>query len=327
MTSRIAHALESGALALPEGRVAVFAPRAGMDLGVLGVSRVQVITSFRPDHDAFAAQGYDCVREPTGEFAAALVVAPRAREAARGLVARAAALVPQGLLLIEGAKTDGIDALLREVRAVAEPLDVLPKAHGKLAWIERPPAFAGWAEAAAPRDAGGWRTVPGAFSSDGPDPGSQALLQALPPLKGRVADLGAGWGFLAHGVLEMSPQISELHLVEADADALDCARVNITDPRARFHWADATRPLPGAPFGTIVMNPPFHTGRSADPSLGRAFIRAAAGGLTPQGTLWLVANRHLPYETALAEAFAEVVDVKGTQAFKITRATRPRRRA
>ncbi|MDT9081655.1 methyltransferase, partial [Escherichia coli] len=80
------------------------------------------------------------------------------------------------------------------------------------------------------------------------------------------------------------------------------------DPRARFTWADATQGRPG-PFDAVVMNPPFHNGRAADPALGLAFIRAAAHALTPSGTLWMVANRHLPYEAALREAFREVEEV------------------
>ena len=56
----------------------------------------------------------------------------------------------------------------------------------------------------------------------------------------------------------------------------------------------------------VVMNPPFHTGRTAEPGLGQAFITAAARLLAPQGQLWMVANRHLPYETALGGQFAHV---------------------
>lgn len=323
---RLTHALDTGALTLPEGRIAVFGPTAGTDLAVLGHDRVQVITSFRPDHDAFAAQGYDCQRDPTGSFAAALVLLPRSREAARGRIAAAARAAAGGLLMIEGAKTDGIEAVLRDLRGRVELTDALSKAHGRLIWLTGLVDFPDWAAAAEPRDIGGWVTVPGGFSADAPDAGSSALLDALPPLRGRVADLGAGWGYLARGILAGGPAVTELHLIEADADALDCARQNVPDPRARFHWADALRPLPGAPFDTVVSNPPFHASRAADPSLGRAFIRAAAGALTAGGTLWLVANRHLPYEAALTEAFVEVEFPTGTPAFKIIRATRPRRR-
>ena len=320
---RLAHALEIGALSLPEGRVAVFAPRAGAVLPI-GPDRAQIITSFRPDHDHFAAQGYDCVREPTGDFAAALVLVPRVRDLARALIARAAAL--GGPVMVEGARTDGIDGLQRDLKARVD-LGVLPKAHGRLLWFDAGAAFPDWLDAARPREVEGFRTVSGAFSSDGPDRGSRVLLDALPPLKGRVADLGAGWGYLAQGVLAASPAVTEVALVEADADALDCARVNVTDPRATFHWADALRPLPGAPFDAVVMNPPFHSTRAADPGLGRAFLDAARSALTPQGTLWLVANRHLPYESALSEAFVAVETLTGTPAFKVVRASRPRRRS
>jgi len=34
------------------------------------------------------------------------------------------------------------------------------------------------------------------------------------------------------------------------------------------------------------------------------FIHAAAAMLRPGGACWLVANRHLPYEAPLAQAFA-----------------------
>jgi len=45
---------------------------------------------------------------------------------------------------------------------------------------------------------------------------------------------------------------------------------------------------------------------SQDRSLGLAFIATAAEALGKGGRLWLVANRGLPYEAALAKAFARV---------------------
>ena len=66
--------------------------------------------------------------------------------------------------------------------------------------------------------------------------------------------------------------MKELDLIEAEADALDCARLNITDARARFHWADATVIRPTKLWDAVVMNPPFHTTREADPGLGMAFL-------------------------------------------------------
>ena len=71
------------------------------------------------------------------------------------------------------------------------------------------------------------------------------------------------------------------------------------------------------------MNPPFHTGRAADPALGLAFIRAAQRGLAPDGVLWMVANRHLPYDKLLHEVFREVQVLGGDTGFRVTRAAYP----
>ena len=171
----------------------------------------------------------------------------------------------------------------------------------------------------------GFQTLPGIFSADGPDRGSVLLAATLPAkLSGKVADLGAGWGYLAAEILKR-PAVKRLDLVEAEADALDCARVNVTDPRARFHWADATTWRPDSLLDVVVMNPPFHVGRDADPALGAAFIRAARRMLAPNGSLWLVANRHLPYDAALTEHFLVHEDVAGNGGFRVIHATKPKR--
>ena len=75
----------------------------------------------------------------------------------------------------------------------------------------------------------------------------------------------------------------------------------------------------------VVMNPPFHTGREADPALGAAFIRAARRMLAPDGALWLVANRHLPYDAVLWDCFLEVRDVAGDSGFRVIQAIKPKR--
>ena len=144
--------------------------------------------------------------------------------------------------------------------------------------------------------------------------------------QGRIADLGAGWGYLSAAILK-NAAVRDLHVVEAEADALDCARVNLTDARAQFHWADATTWKAPTALDAVVMNPPFHVGRDADPALGIAFLGAAARLLHPQGVLWLVANRHLPYDRPLATLFRDVSDVGGDNGFRVIRAShsiRPR---
>lgn len=321
---RLALAL-SGADRLPgTGRILVIG--AGGGLAHLPQERTVVVQGVRPDHDLLAAEGWAVAPDLAGaggDFAAAVVFLPRARAAARDAVAEAARRVrPGGPVWVDGQKTDGIDPMLKDLRSRTAVSAPLAKAHGRIFRFAAGAELDDWL-AGDLHPAPGFVTRPGVFSAEKVDPGSAILAEALPErLPQRVADLGAGWGWLAAQVLGRDG-VGELHLVEADHAALACAGRNVTDPRARFHWADATRFRPGVPLDAVVMNPPFHSGRAADPSLGAAFIAAAAGMLAPSGRLWMVANRHLPYEAVLARHFREVTATGGDPAFKVLAAARP----
>jgi 16S rRNA (guanine1207-N2)-methyltransferase len=47
--------------------------------------------------------------------------------------------------------------------------------------------------------------------------------------------------------------------------------------------------------------------------------------LAPNGSLWMVANRHLPYDGALAENFLVVQEVAGDGGFRVIHAIKPKR--
>jgi 16S rRNA (guanine1207-N2)-methyltransferase len=228
-----------------------------------------------------------------------------------------------GVVALNGDKTDGVEAIVKELRKRFDDVEVFSKAHGKLAWFTRPdvlPDLSDWDAKPFEID-GGFTSFPGIFSSDRPDKGSELLLTHLPALKGRVADLGAGWGYLARHILSFDA-VSGLDMVEADFHACEMARINVTDTRATHHWADVLT-FEGKSFDTVVMNPPFHTSRKPDPALGQAFIRKAAEILSPRGSLWMVANRNLPYEAVLEESFQVITTVAQTGGFKVVHAERP----
>ena len=283
--------------------------------------RCRVIQPLRSDYEAFERAGYACDVAESGRYVAALVCLPRAKKQAHDLIARAVACAD--VVIVDGQKTEGSDSILKECRKRAEVAGVVAKAHGKLFWFSGGD-FADWA---APewQEVDGFLTRAGVFSADGIDPASKMLAAALPAKLGRnVADLGAGWGYLSRDILSRD-SVETLYLVEADHVALECARKNVEDARAAFHWADVTRWEARARMDSVVMNPPFHTGRSAEPALGVAFIEAAARMLAPSGQLWMVANRHLPYETALNAAFGQVEEIAGDGRFKVLHASRPSR--
>ncbi len=325
--ARLTLAFDDG-LSLPEGDISVLRPRAGERFDPLPAERLKLVQGFRPDHDVLAQAGWTV---STAAVAApiALVCLPRAKAEGLALIAQAVNMGAKHVL-VDGQKTDGVESVLKAVRARVEVLGTVSKAHGKLFWFATAGAdFSEWqAHPGLVQDAalGQFRTLPGVFSADGVDPGSALLAQHLPDkLPARMVDLGAGWGYLSAACLARSG-VEALHLVEAETSALDLARENIKDPRAQFHWQDACSfALPG-PVDGVVMNPPFHTGRKPQPELGLAFIATAARLLTNRGKLWLVANRHLPYEASLASLFSAHEIIAETGTFRVWQAQGPRKK-
>jgi 16S rRNA (guanine1207-N2)-methyltransferase len=256
----------------------------------------------------------------------AIVFVPRAKAEAHDLIAAAVQACPNGWIVIDGQKTDGIESIAKQIARDVADVGSYSKGHGKTIWFRSADArhLVEWC-AQASENKSGFVTAPGVFSADDVDPASEMLVEHIPSsLSGQIADLGAGWGFLSHGLFEKCAGITKLHLIEDNAVALKCARDNIIDDRAQFCWADALNWMPSKPLDCVVMNPPFHTTRSAEPTLGIGFIQAAARVLKPGGRLFMVANSHLPYEPTLAKSFEKYELLARSSRFKVYCATRGR---
>ena len=241
---------------------------------------------------------------------------------ARYLLAQALRVLrPGGVLTAAAPKDRGGLRLKKTLTGLGCEVAETSRRHHRICEVERPAANLDLADAiaeGAPRilPSGLW-SQPGVFSWERLDPGSDLLLQHLPALSGAGADFGCGVGWLSRAALT-SPAVTALTLIDVDRRAVECAEHNVVDPRAKFVWADvrnAAKHLSDLDF--VVMNPPFHDGGQEDRRLGQAFIRAAADSLRTGGRLWLTANRHLPYEAVLAEAFKAVTQVADGGGFKI----------
>lgn len=257
-----------------------------------------------------------------GSLSGMVVAAPPGTLERRYVLAQALRLMPPGARLVALAPKDkGGSRLRKELEAFGCLVHETGGRHQRICETRRPEAPTGLDEAivaGGPRlepELGLW-TWPGVFSWDRLDPGSVQLIQALPPLAGRGADLGCGLGVLSKAVLAQ-PTVTALALVDLDRRAVEAARRNVPDPRATFHWADARvePPLEGLDF--VVMNPPFHDRGAEDKALGQAFIRRAAQALRKGGVLWMVANRHLPYEAVLTSLFRQVALKSEGGGFKV----------
>jgi 16S rRNA (guanine1207-N2)-methyltransferase len=254
----------------------------------------------------------DIASLPDGSADGATVLAPPGTLERDFVLAQALRTLKPGAPMVAFAPKDkGGSRLKRALEGFGCTVTEDARRHHRFCSVVRPAEPRGLPaaiEAGAPRivpSLGLW-SQPGVFSWDRPDPGSVRLLEVLPALHGEGADLGCGIGLLARAVLT-SPKVKALTCADIDGRAVACAEHNLDDPRAKVVWADLRRPLEGlADLDFVVMNPPFHDGGAEDRALGVAFIEAAARMLAKRGVCWLVANRHLPYEAALAGAFAEV---------------------
>jgi 16S rRNA (guanine1207-N2)-methyltransferase len=250
--------------------------------------------------------------QPPGSLASMLMLAPPGTIERRHAMALALRALGTGApLTVLAPKDKGGSRLRKELEGFGCAVGEEARRHHRICTTTRPSAPVGLDEAiaaGAPRlvEPPGLWSQPGVFAWDRIDPGSALLIQHLPPLAGRGADLGCGIGVLARAVLA-APAVTELTLVDLDRRAVDCARRNVGDARARFLWADLRHPaasLAGLDF--IVTNPPFHDGGAEDRALGQTFVRRAASLLRRGGRLLLVANRHLPYEAVLKASFRSV---------------------
>jgi 16S rRNA (guanine1207-N2)-methyltransferase len=298
-------------------------PEDGSDMDAFPADAQEFVHRFFPTVARLTAQGFEGGPTIKGQFDAAVVHVPRSKQLARHLVNWACQLAPDGIIYVDGAKTQGIESLMKAVKAITPLTGVVSAAHGRLFWFHATGQFALWDASSLREIENGFKTQAGIFSAEHIDPGSAFLADALEPLSGHIADLGAGWGYLSHHLLSEHP-VSSIDLVEADHAAASCARLNCDDTRAQVFWQGIDSWEAQKSYDHVVMNPPFHEGRKGEPDLGKAFIRKAAGILKKKGKLWMVANRHLPYEETLSQLFVDFRAIAGDKRFKVLLASGPR---
>lgn len=330
----------TGQLAWPQAGGALFLrARAGTALSEAPRPGLLCEQSYKPAADALLRDGRPMrLAEESGEarFALVLVLPPRQRQEARALLARAVACcAPGGTVVACVANDEGARSGESDLQALAGLSGTLSKNHCRVYWSTVSAAtcdaslLAAWRNLDAPRPIldGRFASRPGVFAWDRIDPASALLAEHLPStLLGSAADLGCGFGYLGVELLQRCPGITSLDLYDAESRALELARQNLAPFAHRaalgFHWHDVTMGLPRR-YDVIVSNPPFHAQGSMDrPDIGRAFIIAAAEALNPGGRLWLVANRHLPYESVLDARFGSARIVTQAQGFKIIEAVK-----
>lgn len=328
------HPFEADALPLPAAgtRALFLGAEPGIRLPAGFGATLHLVQGFRPDFRMLQSSGHTITPEVEGEgYDLTLVLAGKHRGLNELRIAEAIERTGEdGMIVIAGGKEDGIASLRKRTGELVTVDGHLSKHHGQVFWFARPGS-----DAAAKLRAANpsvlvedrYQTAPGMFSFDRVDAGSRFLAEHLAAdVRGHAADFCAGWGYLSVALVERATGLSGLDLYEADYASLQAAGQTLTrqlpDLAVRRFWYDLAAEQVGERYDAIVMNPPFHRGRAAEPELGATIIRVAAKALKSGGRLFMVANRQLPYEPVLAAAFSNHVEIARNDAFKVLLARR-----
>ncbi len=161
-------------------------------------------------------------------------------------------------------------------------------------------------------------SYPGVFGHQGLDDGTALLLDNLPSLQGSVLDFGCGAGVIgAYGQM-VNPQ-TQWTVVDVDWWALESAQATFSSNNLN---APTQRAISGiqdldTTFDWIVTNPPFHRGKQTSYQATHDLLEQARDKLTASGSIILVANKHLDYQSKLAAQFSKVVDIAHNNKFRV----------
>ena len=149
-----------------------------------------------------------------------------------------------------------------------------------------------------------FETDAGTFSKTRLDPGSRLLLRSLPPLSGRGADIGCGWGAIGISLAAENPQVF-VEMVDVNERAVDLARKNAAAngvANVAVRLSDGLAAVEGG-LDFCLTNPPIRAGKAVV----YRFFDEAAQKLRPGGRLYAVVRKQQGAPSALkrlGEVFA-----------------------
>lgn len=150
-------------------------------------------------------------------------------------------------------------------------------------------------------------TLPGVFSSEHLDPGTELLLRSITEVPtGKLLDFACGAGTIGC-YLGLKNADSSITMTDINALALYCAEqsAKLNKINAKILASDGLAEVADN-YAAIFTNPPFHTGIHTDYSVTQRFIQDAKKVLHKGASLTLVANRFLPYKDLLQTQFSSV---------------------
>jgi 16S rRNA (guanine1207-N2)-methyltransferase len=168
----------------------------------------------------------------------------------------------------------------------------------------------------------------GVFAGINLDIGTRELLAVLeqtPASASTIIDFGCGTGVLAVAIARLRPKaavIASDQSTAAVASARSTIAVNDLADRVTVVRDDALATQADASADLILFNPPFHSGAAVHSDTSIRLFEDAARVLKPGGELWVVANRHLGYQSHLARIVGQTREVSRSTKFTVTASTK-----
>jgi 16S rRNA (guanine1207-N2)-methyltransferase len=161
-------------------------------------------------------------------------------------------------------------------------------------------------------------SLPGVFSQDGLDVGTQVLLSYLPnKLSDSILDFGCGAGIISCFIGKCFPNI-KLSLVDVSALALSSAEKTLSlngltgTVFPSNSLSDVTEK-----YQHIVSNPPFHQGVKTNYMATEAFLRNIKQHIKKNGSITIVANSFLRYQDIMDKAISQSKIIAKEKGFTI----------
>ncbi len=139
-----------------------------------------------------------------------------------------------------------------------------------------------------------FKTDNGLFSKEHVDYASDILIKALPILRGKVLDLGCGYGPI--GISLAKAFDIDLTMVDVNPKAIEFSKINCqaNGIEADILLSDGFKELKGT-FDAIVLNPPIHAGKQVIYGM----YEDAYKFLNPGGSFYLIIQKKHGAKTTL----------------------------
>lgn len=265
----------------------------------------------------------------TKGFASALLYLPKAKRLRDYLLDQLRGVLPEGATLaVVGHRREGIKSLKKVLGAWGESCAKGVGHHCQLHAVRlaaghEAKGLQSWAEPITDvlleRE---FVSLPGVFAAGRLDTATRLLIKTFEGEPGRLLDLACGAGILGL-TLGFEGERCRGRVTLTDVDHLACAAASMAAPEGvEVVAGDRYEGVAGRRFDTIVVNPPFHQGVGTEYEVARGMLREAPKHLHRDGSLWVVANRFLPYREVLEEVFPTVEERADSGRFKVWRAVK-----